>query len=152
LWCMHRSPRLGAGLTRRPPRPAALLLMRPCLPAGRLSLAKSINKEACPERSEGSFLYCGGEKFIKGVFARFRPPQPPGASHRRNTGGWEAESFLVTEVVTIPHPKQSLCSDFSPSGFCCLRSKPAFPFKIDKRFSANFLLDKLPHIVYYIYR
>jgi len=32
------------------------------------------------------------EGFIKGVFARFRPPQPPVVTHRRKAGGWEAES------------------------------------------------------------
>jgi len=58
-------------------------------------------------------MYCGGgEKFIKGVFARFRPPQPPVVIHRRKAGGWEAESILIAwRGLGYPtHPKQSLCS------------------------------------------
>jgi len=79
------------------------------------------------------------EGFIKGVFARFRSPQPPVVIRRRKSGGWEAESFLISwRGLQIPtRPKQSL----SPSGrlhttwgsslaaFACLRSKPAFPFR-----------------------
>jgi hypothetical protein len=48
------------------------------------------------------------KKFIKGAFARFRPPQPPVVIHRRKSGGWEAESFLVAEVVTIPYPPKAV--------------------------------------------
>ena len=89
------------------------------------------------------FYISGGEKFIKGVFARFRPPHPPVVIRRRKSGGWEAESFLVAQPgwEYPTHPKQSL----SPSGrfrttrgssafgvFACLHSKPAFPLKEKK--------------------
>jgi len=40
--------------------------------------------------------FIGGEKFIKGVFTRFRLPQSPVVIQRRESGGWEAESFLVS--------------------------------------------------------
>ncbi|MDP2940573.1 MAG: hypothetical protein Q8O13_10975, partial [Candidatus Omnitrophota bacterium] len=45
------------------------------------------------------FYIGGGEKFIKGVFARFRPPQPPVVIHRSISGGWKAES---------PHPPKAV--------------------------------------------
>jgi len=58
------------------------------------------------------FYIGGGEKFIKGVFARFRPLQPPKDILRRSSGGWKAESFLVAWRGWLypTHPKQSLCS------------------------------------------
>ena len=76
------------------------------------------------------------KKFIKGVFARFRP-HPAYAivpySFRDIAWRGKAESILVTEVVTIPHPptQSSLCARGSSAfgAFACLRSKPAFPQK-----------------------
>ena len=94
--------------------------------------AKHFASSPSQKFSKKFFLfYIGGEKVIKGVFARFRPPQPPVVIHRRKSGGWEAESFMVARGGWLypTHPKQSLCSDFSPSGFRYLRPKPAFPQK-----------------------
>jgi len=85
-WCWHRSPRLGgAGLTCRPPRPAALVVIReyasassclahfgggkirqtPCV----LSLAKIINKKIL-------FILRRRRKIYKRclIFARSSPP------------------------------------------------------------------------------
>ena len=45
------------------------------------------------------------------IFARFRPPQPPVVIYSRKSGGWEAESFVVAEVVGKSPPTQSsLCT------------------------------------------
>jgi len=58
-----------------------------------------------------SFFIRRRRKILKGVFARFRPPQPPEEIQGREAGGWEAESILLTEVVSyIPHPPSSLCA------------------------------------------
>ena len=91
-----------------------------------------------------SFFYIGGGgKFIKGVFARFRPPQPPVVIHRRNSGGWEAESFLdAWRGYNTPPTQSSLCARGSSlAAFACLRSKPAFPSKISKNILTRFRLD-----------
>jgi len=65
----------------------------PCV----LFLAKIINKKILfilrrLVPSEIFDFVRDGEKFIKGVFARFRPFQPPEGFHRRESGGWEAEA------------------------------------------------------------
>jgi len=80
------------------------------------------------------FYIGGGEKFIKGVFARFRPPQPPGEFHCRKSGGWEAESFLdAWRGWQIPtHPRQSLCSGLNPCGFRLPARKACFPSNFQK--------------------
>lgn len=87
------------------------------------------------------FYIGGGEKFIKGVFARFRSPQPPVVIHRRKAGGWEAESFLDMERGrrNIPPTQSSLCARGSSAFgvFACLRSKPAFPLKGRRNLASN---------------
>ena len=152
---MHRSASLSLGFTAPLARPLAHLpawagghagldasifhagvrFGFSCLPHfGRgQNAADTIASSTSQKFSKKSFLFYigGGEKFIKGVFTRFRPPQPPEEFHKREAGGWKAESFLYAwRGWKYPtHPKQSLCSDFSPSGFRCLRSKPALPLK-----------------------
>jgi len=75
----------------------------------------------------------GGEKFIKGVFARFRPLQPPEEFHRGEAGGWKAESFLVTEVVGYTPPTQSsLCARTSALRASVACAQSADLFFVDK--------------------
>ena len=140
-WCWHRSPRLGAGLTWRPPRPAAFVVVREydsAFRVWRILGGGKIRQTLCVLNLakillNNSFYYIGGgEKFIKGVFARFRPPQPPVVFRRREAGGWEAESFLDAEVVGYTPPTQSsLCARTSAlrASVACAQSL-LFPLKI----------------------
>ena len=137
MWCMRRSPSLGLGLT---PRSLGRSLSGntrvrfgfSCLANFGWGQNSPNTLRPLPRKNSLKlfFFYIGGgEKFIKGVFARFRPPQPPEEFHRRKAGGWEAESFLVAEVVGKSPPTQSsLCARGSSAFgvFACLCSKPAF--------------------------
>jgi len=61
-------------------------------------------------------------------FCSVESAHPPEEFHRREAGGWEAESFLVAEVVgKSPPTQQSQSGGFSPAGFHSALYVPASP-------------------------
>jgi len=61
-------------------------------------------------------------------FCLVESAQPPEGKQGREAGGWEAESFLYTEVVgKSPPTQQSQSGGFSPSGFRTALYVPASP-------------------------
>jgi len=87
-WCMHRS----------------------ASPWGSASLLRSLGRSLCGHSRVrfGFFVF---------DFCSVESAQPPGEFHRREAGGWEAESFVEAEVVGYTPPtQQSQSGGFSPSG------------------------------------
>jgi len=59
-------------------------------------------------------------------FCSFKSAHPLEEVHRREAGGWEAESFVEAEGGVgeyLTHPKQFLCLEPKPLTFTYLRSK-----------------------------
>ncbi len=98
-WCMHRSPSLGLRLTWRPPRPAA-------------KCANPSASSTSQKFSKNFFLfYTGGEKFIKGVFARLS--RLSACSVTRKNFHRQAKPNLPSSVAWLgetPPTQSSLCA------------------------------------------
>jgi len=61
-------------------------------------------------------------------FCSVESAHPPEEFHRREAGGWEAESFVHAEVVGYTPPtQQSQSGGFSPSGSRIALYVPASP-------------------------
>lgn len=130
LWCLHRSPSLVLGLTTRSLGRSLsgnarvsiqLLRVRRILGGGKirqtrcvLSLAKFLNKKSF-------YLTAVAKKFLKGVLFLLGRVCP--ACNLIRSCRWEAESFVVAEVVCYNPPTQQSQS----GGFSQLRCLPHRP-------------------------